>query len=69
LDVLPIDVVFPGSGISDTSPASEAFVTSASAFVLPVVAVDGQAIGSGAVGPIAARFREFYIRECLKPAQ
>ncbi|MCG8504390.1 MAG: D-amino-acid transaminase [Sphingomonadales bacterium] len=41
--------------------ASEAFVTSASSFVYPVVAIDGKAIGDGRPGPVATRLRELYI--------
>jgi D-alanine transaminase len=41
--------------------ASEAFITSASSFVMPVVEIDGRRIGSGAPGPHAKRLREIYI--------
>lgn len=41
--------------------AREAFLTSASSFVLPVVSIDGQPVGSGAPGPIAKRLRERYV--------
>ncbi len=41
--------------------AAEAFVTSASAFVLPVTAIDGEPVGDGAPGPIARRLRALYI--------
>lgn len=54
--------------IQEALAASEAFITSASAFVVPVVEMDGHAIGSGAVGPVAARLREIYIGECMKSA-
>ena len=48
--------------------ADEAFVTSASTFVMPVVEIDGAAIGEGAVGPVAKRLREIYLDESLKAA-
>jgi D-alanine transaminase len=54
--------------VAEALAASEAFSTSASGFVMPVVEVDGQAIGSGAVGPLAARLREIYIAECTRTA-
>ncbi len=54
--------------IEEAKDADEAFVTSASAFVTPVVELDGAAIGTGMPGPIAARLREIYIDESLKVA-
>lgn len=48
--------------------ADEAFVTSASTFVMPVVEVDGTALGDGAPGPVARRLREIYLEESLKRA-
>ncbi|WP_102225557.1 D-amino-acid transaminase [Acidimangrovimonas sediminis] len=54
--------------IDEAKAADEAFFTSASAFVMPVVEVDGTAVGSGKPGPIAARLREIYIDESLKTA-
>ncbi len=41
--------------------AREAFITSATAFVTPVIAIDGQMIGDGEVGPATRRIRELYI--------
>ena len=41
--------------------ASEAFITGAGALILPVVAMDGQPIGNGKVGPMASRLRRLYI--------
>ncbi|MCL2717053.1 MAG: D-amino-acid transaminase [Alphaproteobacteria bacterium] len=41
--------------------AKEAFATAASVFVQAVVAIDGKPIGTGKVGPVAARLRELYI--------
>ena len=43
--------------------AREAFMTAASAFVLPVVEIDGVAIGDGRPGPMACSFRSLYIDE------
>lgn len=48
--------------------ADEAFVTSASAFVMPVVEIDGTPIGSGTPGPVARRLREIYLEESRKAA-
>ncbi len=46
--------------------ADEAFVTSASAFVMPVVQIDGVPVGTGAPGPVSARLREIYLDESRK---
>ncbi|WP_319533704.1 D-amino-acid transaminase [uncultured Cohaesibacter sp.] len=49
--------------------ASEAFVTSASTFVTPVISFDGVAIGDGKPGLVAKRLRELYIDFALKSCQ
>ena len=36
--------------------------------LMPVVEVDGVALGSGKPGPVAARLRELYLEESLKSA-
>jgi len=48
--------------IDEAKAADEAFVTSASAFVMPVVEIDGAVIGTGKPGPVATRLREIYRR-------
>ncbi len=54
--------------IEEAKMATEAFVTSATTFVGPVVEIDGVRIGDGNVGPTARRLRELYIAESLKTA-
>jgi D-alanine transaminase len=54
--------------IAEAKEADEAFITSASAFVMPVVEVDGTRIGHGAPGPVVARLREIYLDEMRKSA-
>ena len=54
--------------IAEAQGADEAFITSASTFVMPVVEVDGQAVGTGTPGPVAARLREIYLDESRKAA-
>jgi D-alanine transaminase len=54
--------------IDEAKAADEAFVTSASTFVMPVVEIDGVAIGGGVPGPRATRLREIYLEESLKEA-
>ncbi|NKW91328.1 D-amino-acid transaminase [Rhodobacteraceae bacterium R_SAG9] len=54
--------------IEEAQGADEAFTTSASAFVMPVVEIDGVALGDGTPGPIATRLREIYLDESKKAA-
>ncbi|MBK4215730.1 D-amino-acid transaminase [Paracoccus caeni] len=54
--------------IAEAQAADEAFITSASAFVMPVVEIDGAAVGAGQVGPVATRLREIYLEEMRKAA-
>ena len=52
--------------IEEAQQADEAFITSASAFVTPVVELDGQKISSGAPGSVVPRLREIYLEESMK---
>jgi D-alanine transaminase len=54
--------------VEEAKAADEAFITSASAFVTPVIEIDGVAVGSGAPGPIAARLREIYVADARAAA-
>ena len=54
--------------VAEAQDSDEAFFTSASAFVMPVVELDGAAIGTGAPGPVAIRLREIYLDESRKVA-
>ena len=54
--------------IDEAKAADEAFTTSASAFVMPVVEIDGVALGNGTPGRVALRLREIYLDESLKKA-
>jgi len=54
--------------IKEAQHAAEAFITSASSFVMPIVSIDGAAVGTGAPGPIAKRLREIYLEESRKAA-
>ena len=54
--------------IAEAQEADEAFSTAASIFVMPVVEIDGKAIGAGKPGPIAIRLREIYLDEMRKAA-
>ena len=54
--------------VEEAKAADEAFITSASTFVMPVVEVDGEALGDGKPGAVALRLREIYLEESLKQA-
>ena len=47
--------------MAEALAAKEAFITSASSFVQPVVTIDGKPVGDGKPGPVAARLREIYL--------
>jgi len=54
--------------IEEAQAADEAFITSASTFVYPVVEIDGKPVGTGSPGPIAPRLREIYINYARETA-
>lgn len=54
--------------IAEAQEADEAFITSASTFVMPVVEIDSQPLGTGTPGPMVTRLREIYLEESLKRA-
>lgn len=54
--------------IEEAQQADEAFITSATTFVQPVVEIDGARIGDGVPGRVATRLREIYIDESRKAA-
>lgn len=47
--------------VAEAQSAAEAFVTSASAFVMPVVSLDGKTISQGVPGPVSQKLRARYI--------
>ena len=47
--------------LAEAMAAREAFITSATAFVTPVVSIDGRAIGDGRPGPATQMLRKLYI--------
>lgn len=54
--------------IEEAQGAREAFITSASQFVCPVVEIDGAAVGEGRPGAIARRLREIYVEHARATA-
>lgn len=54
--------------VEEALNASEAFLSSATTFVLPIVQIDGKKIGDGKPGPIFEKMRKLYIESALKIA-
>jgi D-alanine transaminase len=52
--------------VDEALAAKEAFITSASSFVQPVVTIDGHSVANGKPGPVATRLREIYVDFALK---
>jgi len=52
--------------VEEAKAAREAFLTSASSFVLPVVEIDGARIGDGKPGPVTDLFRKLYLDEARR---
>ena len=51
--------------VEEAYVAKEAFITSASSFVYPVVRIDNRTLSNGAPGPVAADLRQIYIDTAL----
>jgi D-alanine transaminase len=49
--------------VAEALGAREAFITAATAFVTPVVSIDGKALGSGQPGPLSQRLRALYLAQ------
>jgi D-alanine transaminase len=54
--------------MEEARAADEAFVTSASAFVMPVVKIDGVTLGDGTPGRMSQRLREIYVEDAKATA-
>ena len=63
-----MEVVERNFTIEEAQQADEAFITSASMFVMPVVEIDQQSLGQGTPGPLATRLREIYLEESMLKA-
>ena len=55
--------------VDEAHAAAECFFTSATAFVMPVVTLDGKPIADGKPGPATRRLRELYIEAARANAQ
>lgn len=49
--------------VDEALVADEAFLTSASQFVMPVTEIDGQRVGGGQPGPVTRKLRELFLQE------
>jgi D-alanine transaminase len=47
--------------VEEALAAKEAFITSATLFVQPVVSIDGRQVAGGKPGPMTNRLREIYV--------
>ena len=56
-----VEIVEQSFTPQEAKGADEAFVTSATKLVTPVISIDGEPVGAGKVGPVAKRLRELYI--------
>lgn len=54
--------------VAEAQQAAEAFITSATSLVTPVVAIDGHTLGDGRPGPVVRRLRELYIEQSRQSA-
>ncbi|MBS0219783.1 MAG: D-amino-acid transaminase [Proteobacteria bacterium] len=61
-DTLQLKLVERPFSLAEAKQAREAFITSATSFVTPVVKIDGDPVGDGKPGPTARRLREEYVR-------
>ena len=61
-DDLQLKLVERPFSLAEAKKAKEAFITSATSFVTPVVKIDGEKVGDGKVGATARRLREEYVR-------
>ena len=55
--------------VEEAHAAAEAFLTSASSFVMPVVRIDGRPVGTGKPGALARRLRQLYLEMAGAPAK
>jgi D-alanine transaminase len=65
---LGIPVVERPFTVEEAKGAKEAFFSAASAFVTPVVSIDGARIGDGTPGPVATRLRMLYLAHARETA-
>ena len=52
--------------VAEAKAAPEAFLTSTTSYVLPVVSIDGDAVGNGRPGPLTLKLRQAYIEHMVR---
>ncbi len=52
--------------VEEAYGADEAFLTSASQFVMPITEIDGRRIGGGQPGPVTRKLREIFLEEAKR---
>lgn len=67
-ELLQMKVEIRAFTMDEARNAKEAFATSATGFVNPIVEIDGAQIGTGKPGPVADKLRAIYLEECRKNA-
>jgi len=63
-----VEIVERPFTVEEALCADEAFLSSATTFVLPIVEIDGKKIGDGKPGPIFKKMRAMYIESALSVA-
>jgi len=63
---LGYEVVTKNISLQDAQSAHEAFITSATAFIMPVVKINSNQIGDGKPGKFVTALREEYIKQALE---
>lgn len=64
-----ISVIQRPFSLAEAFSAAEAFITSTSANVLPVISIDGKKIGGGAVGLTTKKLQELYAEHVFKQTE
>ena len=59
------DILEEPFSVDDAKQSQEAFITSASSFVTPVVSIDEVLLGDGKPGPVSTELRKIYIETAL----
>jgi len=55
--------------IEEAKGAKEAFLTAASAFITPIVRIDGSPVGDGTPGPVTLKMRALYLENARATAR